>query len=558
MTVAKVRGVRGALAVPGALLFIAAAVIGGVRAVGGRPTPATIVDVVALDRDFAALVREVEDDPGRSFLSLFHRERGEVWGALIPRYSALPFPWSGLATTSGIITVRTTSFNGMEGLAFDAAAGHKLGRFSLVKQGGRDLPDIGTVAGLGMSYEFVAVAEPADGEPTPILVATDIIEGRERGRFPLQSSDIDSVWLQPEALFVYLVAEPDSGILHRFAMVADSARDERPRPLLASSLAVASTPCVSQDRVYVADGGDLRIYSGEFSEIASMTIAHLALRRNVLDTTAIGRAPNAQTPNGAAEMYIADCIAYAGGDVVLIQAGKASMAVYLPHRGQQSHDSRQALSAPDGADATNIDSAGTTGSRHDAGAQASWHLVLDGTIYATPQRSYARLEPAAAGATTPRFLPLLVGEPASMKLLMLDLERGTIAWQSQPVRDPGAVQLIAAQGRYYWWMAHGFDGRGAALLAMNGQDGALSAAIEMSGYAPVRPAHVADGAIWLYPDASQHPWVVVAGDTLERLGELTKSDDERHVAPRYGEGGPMKTIPLARLTSLGIGPKPEQ
>lgn len=245
--------VPGPVLVVALLALVAAAVAGAWYALGKRPSAAGAVELAAIDGEYAVLIRDVASDPGRSFLSLMHARRGEVWGALIPAYEAGRGPGSRVVTTTGVISVRVPTGGVPYVRVFDAARGDKLGRYALVPvERDEQAPPVTelmgnatSMAGNGHSFELLAV----DG--TAVAVALDLTAGIPLWRRELGPAPVGPVWLREHHLLVYGAGRLQ--ILDRLT--------GQPAPGADDGVAMEAWPCVLAERVYGMDQGAVRVIS---------------------------------------------------------------------------------------------------------------------------------------------------------------------------------------------------------------------------------------------------------------------------------------------------------
>jgi hypothetical protein len=266
----RTRGARvpGRIVVIASLIVIAAAIAGAWYTLGLRPSATRIVDLLAIDREYAVLVRDVARDPGRSFLSLISAERGEVWGAMIPGYGPRNAPRSDVAATAGVISVRVPTGGVPYIHVFAAARGAKLGRYALLAGDQATAlataPDLAlsNLSGQGQSFELVA-------EPDAIsLLAIDLEQGVPLWRRALGPGPVGPLWLRERHLLVRAGER---------VLVLDRRTGE---PALGHADGVAlSSPCALAERVYGVDRGAVQVLSlasGALRDAGNIAAARLA------------------------------------------------------------------------------------------------------------------------------------------------------------------------------------------------------------------------------------------------------------------------------------------
>lgn len=244
--------IPGPVLVLASLLVIAAAVAGAWHLLGLRPSATGIIDLAAIDGEYAVVVRNVARDPRRSFLSLISTERGEVWGGMIPGYVAGDEQPGHVGATAGVVSVRVEASGIPYIHAFAAARGAKLGRYPLVPDAHDAVPAGATrsagagasIAGNGQLFELVTTAASAVD-----VVGIDLEQGRPLWRHTLPGPDgAGPVWLRDRQLLVH-----QAGRLH----ILDRSTGQ-PAPDHADG-APLSSPCALADRVYGMQDGAVAV-----------------------------------------------------------------------------------------------------------------------------------------------------------------------------------------------------------------------------------------------------------------------------------------------------------
>ncbi|WP_428268618.1 hypothetical protein [Haliangium sp.] len=441
----RARRVSGRLAVVVVMSLVAAAVVGAWGALGGKPRATGITTVVAIDDTYAVLVREVSGDPERSFLSLFDAGRGEVWGALIPTYGEDDRRAGRIATTAGVISVRTATGGVPYVHAFEAARGAKLGRLLLTasERVAHPVPGLGSVFGDGWSFEFVA-----DDDGTEVT-AIELEPGRIRWRRELGPGPIAGAWLRGPRLVVYRPpAGADTGHLDVFA------RD-------------SGEPAVAEARVGELDGDPC-----------------------VLDDRAYARRDGAVV-----------AVDLGGGGTRPVAAVPAAAALTCGRHGELD----LLVATDDGGQAT------LTAIEPDSLA-LRWRLPLAAS---SPDALPLAPDSGRRVPAWPGIIPVLDGAPERPRLTLVDLARGAIQAHSEPDPRWAGARVFVRGPRVYLWAPAGTPS--APLLASwDGATGALDAAVAVPDMAPLTPAQLAPGRLWLYlhgPERSQ-TWVVLDAVTL--------------------------------------------
>lgn len=438
------------------VVAITATIIGW-RVMGSRPAPTAIIDIRNIDGEYAVLVREVEGDPERSFLSLYHVSRGEVWGALIPRYAARSEREQGVVATDEVITVRAVRNSKPFLMAFDARRGRKLGSVFPLRdedsspRDGAMLPGIDS---LGDSGEVFEVLSREDGQEA--VVGFDLARGRVRWSTALGSSPVRGARLRPTRVIV----EQDDGV----ALLSRSDGTLRRLP-------AAGPICVTADAVYHASGpggsSDARLHVVELAGASS-------------DESRSMVAPAGLAPAGPCGTR---------GDVLVMavdsQASGSGRGALIALR-------RDALERGD--------------------LQLAWRIALD-RPWARERTTRQAPDRAPLAGELTRFVPVLLGAPDV--LVMIDVDRGAIAWKSPERSSLRDARLMSAGGRHYL-----YEPTTGILAAFRGDAGSLDAAVILEGYSEVTPHQIAGERLWLVSGAS---WTILDGKTLQTAGEVSSA-----------------------------------
>jgi outer membrane protein assembly factor BamB len=463
------------------LLVIAAAVAGAWHLLGLRPNATGIIDLSAIDGEYAVVVRNVARDPRRSFLSLISAERGEVWGGMIPGYVAGDELPGHVGATAGVVSVRVEASGIPYIHAFAAARGAKLGRYPLVPDAHDAVPagsppSAGaSIAGNGQLFELVTTAAGAVD-----VVAIDLEQGRPLWRRTLAGPDAAGpVWLRERHLLVH-----QAGRLH----ILDRSTGQ-PAPDHADG-APLSSPCALADRVYGMQDG----------AVAVLPLAGGALRQ-INNAPA---APDAVPATGLAGI----CGRHGNDDVLLVVTadGAASLVAVDAHTLTQR-----------------------------------WRLDL-GQPPLVSAPLYRNTPDALAGPLS-RFLPVLAGQPGAPRLLLIDLDAGRTVRESAPASRLRDARIMHAGGRFYLWTPEGptlavIDGATGTLTAaamLPGMAPTWPRHIAGGHVWAYRPAghHTTDGAA----DRAVGAWLVLDGVTLAVVAAGTGND----VTARNGASGASAT-----------------
>lgn len=231
----KRRHVRGPVVVGAFVLLATAGVVGGYLSLRDYPKPSDIVDIVNRDGDSAVIIRSVNGPDERSFISLFTRQRGERWGAMLPKYRVRSDARPALAATADVVFARSDASGQWAFFAFDAKQGQKLGRiepFETRASGpGRGLARVGSLADGGMAFEFGG----DDGE-WAVILAFDLRSGTLSWQAELGAITIARAWLRGRQLIV--TSDAELRILSR----QTGAEIRR--------IAIRGLPCVTPDAIY--------------------------------------------------------------------------------------------------------------------------------------------------------------------------------------------------------------------------------------------------------------------------------------------------------------------
>jgi hypothetical protein len=184
-----------------------------------RPEPGPVIDLLAIDAEWAVVVRS-ETSSERAFVELVSTHRGVEWQALVPRYAGRPGA-VGLASARAAISVRLTRTR-PEVWAMSTRDATKLGSVALdgyaVGAWNPDGESDVVTAGDGTrSYEVV------DGTGGVAIVAIDLEKGRVLWHRAWEGAAIRSVTPIETAVIVTTrvagpVRTPSGGHPGRFAL----------------------------------------------------------------------------------------------------------------------------------------------------------------------------------------------------------------------------------------------------------------------------------------------------------------------------------------------------
>lgn len=170
----------------------------------GKPTPADFLEVVALDGEYALVVRDLSDGDRRDFFSLYHVHEGERWGALIPPYLHAPGRL-GIAASPNVATIRVARDGDSQVLGFAMHGPLKAGRLSVAdprppSPDAYALPDVATVSDVTHAFELFRLGGDAGGIE---VTATEIDRGTLLWRQQVPGATAPA-WLRPGALILSL------------------------------------------------------------------------------------------------------------------------------------------------------------------------------------------------------------------------------------------------------------------------------------------------------------------------------------------------------------------
>lgn len=457
---------RGPVAVAVYLVLAAAAVTAGWVAISDRPRPTGLVELRAIDAEYAVLVRDVAQDPDRSFLSLFHIDRGEVWGALVPRVAKWSREHSAIVATAGVVAVYVRAGERIDLMAFDAARGEKLGRITVVEPAmdGAVLAHAGNVVDSGAVFDLVLQAGDT------VAMAIDLRQGLIRWRTTLGQGRPAHAWLRGQHLLVYVQDR-----LH----ILDQATG-RPASGTEGGIALDPTPCVLDDRAYGFRDG----------------VLHAVLLSGGPGGGPDGHArPLPVESQHSPHMLLGICGHHGNRDVlVTLQSNRDRV-----HTGT--------LIAVD----------------RDTGT-AAWTMALAHPLTLSQLSGWTGPRTASLSGALPRYAPILLSHEDTGILAMLDLERGEIAWQSRPAFELLDATLVRIPGQRDTWL-----GAGRFLAVLDGNTGALGAAVASNGRPFSWPWHIASGRLWI---RSYDAWGVLDAGSLALVpgvGTLTVQADVRQL-----------------------------
>lgn len=269
------RQLRGPYILAAFLILATAGTTGAWWMLQQRPAARDIIDLVNIDGEHAVVVRDVHNQPDRSFLSLFSREQGERWGALIPAYAAPSAEHAAAAATAGVVAVRTIANDQPTLLFFDGVRGTKLGRLEPLGErsdpSGLVLPDVAMLAQDGQVFD----AYGQDGRWAELL-AVDVRQGMVLWQQRIEGASIRGLELQGSRVLVR-VAGGDPVAFERATgeRAADAApastapAAERPRPAAAPDWLARGRAMHADGVHYVYESGRevLAAFDGQTGEL---------------------------------------------------------------------------------------------------------------------------------------------------------------------------------------------------------------------------------------------------------------------------------------------------
>ncbi|MFO7566384.1 MAG: hypothetical protein R6X02_27325 [Enhygromyxa sp.] len=120
------------------------------------------------------------------------------------------------------------------------------------------------------------------------------------------------------------------------------------------------------------------------------------------------------------------------------------------------------------------------------------------------------------------FVPLVVSnyDLEQFKLVMIDVGRGVLAWESPPRDELLHYQIYRGSlGQY-------FASNRARIIALDGSTGEITAAVDV-GHDTSRSFHAVDGRLWIYAMTwhrmNELAWAILDGRTLELLARGNES-----------------------------------
>jgi hypothetical protein len=185
-----VRTVSGTIGPILVAVGVAAGITAGVWMSQARPRAGALIDLVAIDGEWAIAVRQEQGGP-RSFVELVSSSRGKQWGAYLPPYAGTASA-PGVAISELAISVRVNRDGRAQAWMLSSASASKLGSVTLsgerpAVKSGYSLPGLTTLYRDGRSFEIIGEL----GEhPWAELIALDLNVGRILWRTPLPSSQL--------------------------------------------------------------------------------------------------------------------------------------------------------------------------------------------------------------------------------------------------------------------------------------------------------------------------------------------------------------------------------
>jgi hypothetical protein len=138
------------------------------------------------------------------------------------------------------------------------------------------------------------------------------------------------------------------------------------------------------------------------------------------------------------------------------------------------------------------------------------------------------------------FVPLVLSahEVDELRLVVVDMANGALAWESEPQADLLFYQLYRGSGSQH------FLGNGSRIVALDGGSGQVTAAVDVVHQTSLS-LHAAEGRLWIYSMDWQRmndlPWAVLDGLTLAVVArgnaELQPVDTTAETIAWLGGGG---------------------
>lgn len=406
--------IRGHHVVAGFIVLATLGVIGGYLTLKQHPSPTAIIDIVNLDGDTAVVIRDTHGPDERSFISLFDREHGERWGALIPTYAQTHPARRAVAATEEVVFVRSVGSGELSFFAFGGARGQKLGRIDPFE---RDDPDddstliglsrIGTLADAGDAFEFSG----DDGRRVAAL-GFNLKDGTLKWRAELGPLSIERAWLRTDHIVLataneILVLKRETGVI-------------------AGRVPATGAPCVLDERVYANRASDGRLVA--------------------IDLKAV----DLSRPPSISEI--------ASGPVA-----RAQLHGMCGHRGKRV---LMAVRDPSGSAMVAVDTHTNA---------VVWRIAIDGAWIADDIVAHTPDRVPLSGALT-RYVPILFSADAStVRVAMIDTDEGRVVWRSNA---PGfrVARLFSADSGHFLYLPERavlavFDGTDGVLRAARSVEG---------------------------------------------------------------------------------------
>lgn len=451
----QTRALRGPYIILAFVLLVSAGATGAWIALHQRPVPAQIVDIVNIDGEHAVVVRGVKDQPERSWLSVFERQRGELWGGLIRRYAHAPGARTSVAVTAGVVAVRTIAHGQPTVLAFDAVRGHKLGRFEPFEER-RDISPTGfalsavgnLVHDKGQVFEFFG-----EDEKWAEIYAMHLGAGRVLWKKNFDGL-IRRAWLRNE--YIVIDREQGAGKGHSTELqVMDRHTGETVQTWQGHGSA-----CVTDDTIYMLSRDNasvIRLAQGRPSEPAGDSLSVRSQTSWLFGGMCGHRGPNVLLP---------------------VTTDTGSLGILAFDRATRELVWQRTLEPGTG--------------------WSGW--IQDEVALHAPDDS-------PFSGRLGRFVPMLARpSQAPPMLVMLDTDTGQVAWQSPALAWLENARLMRSDDVHILY-APARD----LVVVFDAGTGALLGAMELQGFGPIWPHRIAGGQIWVFHGKD---WAVLDHRTL--------------------------------------------
>lgn len=469
------------------------------RACGGSPDQGWIVGIAAVDADTAVVTwrANYQDDPSRSWVARVDGRGRTKWVRPVPDLQYSVGPGSGIIVAGDVVAIRYGHHQEYR------ATDHAIAAYSL--RDGRPLWDVTLTPYHSTTFEGGGRSEPSlplfhSALPLDDRIAVWADDGHERALFVLDAATGAVLSRRPSSDTTYAAAAIGTRVVtHQVneTTIFDGAGDAPPH-----TLDTHYEGCVIGDEYVVLERDDAG------PSLVALRGADPAARRVIARPF---------QPLGADAVRLRRCGRFRDRLVLLVQANsddggwERTFVVITDAEGQLLH-------------------------AVDLGHDTLW----DGPS-SVPKR-YPRHAPLAG--ELPRFAPYVQssydGDTASTRLIMLDLDRGEIAWAGPA--DDALIHMTLFRGGERWYTFWPY--RSQILSAFDGATGELTGAVRLYDYRGIdrlEPVNVAGDRVWV----AGGTWTTFDAAQIAVLDGAT-------LAPTFTRGVEVTDVTAATRQAFGV------